>query len=1479
MKNGNRYFKRILTIVLTIVMTFSGMESGVLSYAQESENNSEKSTSYENEKNALTEEQYKLFGLTTSSPELFGEDGSEEPLAEYEPLIYSELFVGYGNRGDKAEEHTVFMVMNETDTLSADAFNFDNMDDHLVGNRVEKYQSERRLQFRNSCPIDVDGDGSDEILETSLYRMADTEACYQDIQIYDLNEKNEWVSGSVLKYQLSKDKDKFLTYIEADTSKGYAALAVGDYDDDGKVEAAVYVPARMDSNNYARVVILEVGNDMSLTEKTSIAAKDFADDYEKNRFCYDLDEIDGKEADLLPIVNLMTTNISGRDDLVINVSSPLTDKIESDQSSSMGIYHYNNNKMDVCFMEDYMVYGSNRMRFNTAVQADVNGNGVEELIVGGYKNQDWDDAKDPGELSDSENLVQIYCWNETQNQYEAVWGSPKEVSAYDGNVELKINHEQMEPAAMAAGRLHSNTTSEQLFLEGVILKFSGGNSKKDTEKERLKDGYFEKEHSITLAGENHAFISTAVIATFSTASNLAEQLVVLVGDHKKIDDDQIYYDISWTWESSGKLTDQITNNDYINDEDEDDHGTFMSLCAINADNDTVYVEYTGKEYGWSAPELCCIIQSVPYWREIQYNSEGFGAGYTEFEVVTGTGNGYESDWAVGGGVFLDVSAMGGVGFLGTGGMTGGGAGLSVIAQYVNNYSESITKTDSYKKSVAAGKDYVVLYAVPVVTYNYNIWIPDQVVTDEAIKAYEEIRKNDPTLEPLKYNEGEIIAAHNEECSINVVLNASFTHMLLEEYNDLVKKFDDQGVETGLQVITENMLAEKTNGDPYSYPENEDQLKQPGNVENLFVSSAANVITGGDVDTTIGYNVTEETQNSDGYHVDGDIEGYWKAKAGISFIVNADIEWEVGAKGAAGGGESWITSGSNGLSFSSTVKDLPEGTADAYEFNSRFAVYNIKVPTGGDHLDMPYVIGYLVNLEDEEKLPPGLPDDLHVLAATDKEIMLRWEAVTGIRKAESYAVYEKDNISEWQLIGVTNLPYYKVTNLNANTQYQFALVSYSEKDGKGNKSIMSAPLTAVTAESSASVPSFVTQPQSVVVNPGVDSAKSFSAEAVLGEGMEEVGAKLTYQWQKYNPNVQDRLGAWENIEGATSTSLTLPTITEEDGKYKGSDGETYDEHTRYRLIATQTWGGDIHSVYSNSVSMFISDKQVEIKETTLELSIELQDGVVTLDKETGQVNFVSVDEVNTITCNALLKCEDNTTFAEERDVLLIQRTSEGIEKELAKGTTDSNGKVEFEINVSEINFSDELYALYKGELNTDEETILCYMPSTSSVLPLHYTKKYSINYKLDDGFNDVKNPRVMTNHSAVTMLYSASRPGYVFKGWKLADGTPITEINPNDLTENLTVYAQWEKAADDSSSPADPSNPSEPTNPSDGENGNSGNAAGNNQNSGVNQKNEKLDTSSVNTGDDTNLLVWCFACIMAMIVVAVVWKQRRKNINQ
>lgn len=151
-------------------------------------------------------------------------------------------------------------------------------------------------------------------------------------------------------------------------------------------------------------------------------------------------------------------------------------------------------------------------------------------------------------------------------------------------------------------------------------------------------------------------------------------LCLVAGDFQgSSDHSKVYLDVYWIWENGDKnLTGSKSDNDYLKGRASQGEGSFLTLCALDADEDTVQVQYEGKTYGWSDPTLYCVLQSPPYWSELQYNSETYGAGEVSYSISYGSSTGQEREHGVSLGFFLEASAVIGPSFFGNGVQVGGG---------------------------------------------------------------------------------------------------------------------------------------------------------------------------------------------------------------------------------------------------------------------------------------------------------------------------------------------------------------------------------------------------------------------------------------------------------------------------------------------------------------------------------------------------------------------------------------------------------------------------------------------------------------------------------------------------------------------------------------------------------------------------------------------------------------------------------------
>ncbi len=92
-------------------------------------------------------------------------------------------------------------------------------------------------------------------------------------------------------------------------------------------------------------------------------------------------------------------------------------------------------------------------------------------------------------------------------------------------------------------------------------------------------------------------------------------------------------DIFWMYNKDGKISEEKTNPQYVDEQNEDDNGTLITLCALNTDNDSVSLQYEGKDVGWSDPAVQSVILTPPYWSELDYGSLGAARGSTTYDVT------------------------------------------------------------------------------------------------------------------------------------------------------------------------------------------------------------------------------------------------------------------------------------------------------------------------------------------------------------------------------------------------------------------------------------------------------------------------------------------------------------------------------------------------------------------------------------------------------------------------------------------------------------------------------------------------------------------------------------------------------------------------------------------------------------------------------------------------------------------------------
>ena len=1343
------------------------------------------SKTYEGEENAMTAEEYKEFGLQLDSPSEFDSSDTSNPLEDYEEHTLSELYLGEMNR-DKTRIGA-FRVMENISDATASTLNINNMSNHLVGSKTSFPYSgddDQDTQTENACGIDYDGDGIDELIDTTLY-VYDSKS-YMDVVVYD-QDGDSWKHKTDTMFILSdgsSDEKDFVSDIEADSSKAFTSIVAGDFDGDGKEEAAVYVPGSGSMSPLIAIMGADDGGELITTQK--IALKDIAADSFNMSY----------EEWYLPSVNLAVTQISGQDDLVISASLPLDcgddyDKKNQDSITEIFRYQSGSTQLESCGLNARMNYGNYRMRFASAIDTDLNGNGIGELLIGGFKNYGFSSKDKDGELSESENLITLVCWNEKTNAYEMVWNTPKTVGALT-DAGLRVDKKVMEPAALAAGAFTQTSKVTQVFLEGVVFRYSGGGQTSATEKENFQTGTFVQSYKMKLSGDNDAFISTACAANFSSGNLGQDQMVIISGDHYSMNKDDIYYDISWIWEENGSLTGAVTNNDYFSKQNEDDNGTFLSLCPVDVDSDTIQVKYTGKSYGWSAPVLYTILESAPYWQELSYNSETFGAGSTSFTSSVETATGVEGEWGVGLSYSINASAIIGAGFLGTGGGVGFEGEMEAMAQYVGSYMTENATESKVEIKVAPGEDSAVLLAIPVVAYSYDVLIPEHIATQEEVDNYQTIEEANTEVESCPYKVGDTVPAQHETISVSQQLEQSYTSMSLEDYNELAEKYEDRGLTT----IKSTDLSSKKIGDPASYPHDESDI---GGVNVQSIGSPV-AITEGEKEFGMSFSKETTKELSNGFELEFSDSILGAMKAEVSLGLEAEVEVSAGFGIALNGGCSWLTANTKGMEFSGAVAGFPAGTEDSYTFTAQLALYNVgnagsADTSGSDDLsDGPYAVGYIVTGQDEQTAPPALGENLRVYTTTEHEVVLRWDTPE-TRAAGSYKLYMTDNLGELQEIGRVSgdQKYFIATGLNPDTTYHFTMQSYSDENCSENPSCIGRGVDARTKALEGGAPYFTLQPENGVAalgdadDEGVLGSYTFTSHAVSDETESE---QVSYQWQKFTESSLTGVGTFENIEGETASNLTV-RITEE-------DKESYENPVYYRVVASRL--SDHKSIYSRVVTLFINGEDgYEYKEVMVSLGLS---GNL---YQVGTGYYMYEDTEVTLSAAFQSKIEGDRIPEGQGVTFYGKKESDGTTSALGDAVIDKNGTASLALqNLAKDTY--DIYAIYSGGPSDKVKTDY-FLPAMSESCRLNVGQAdaeeeyYKLSYHTNGGSNDISNPHILTAESVPVTLLPATRVGAVFTEWytdaaltsPLQDGT----IYPDQLAEQLgegnwilDLYAGW-----------------------------------------------------------------------------------------
>ena len=806
------------------------------------------------------------------------------------------------------------------------------------------------------------------------------------------------------------------------------------------------------------------------------------------------------------------------------------------------------------------------IRYANVATGDIDGDYQDELIIAGYVSAKMNNAKcNRGDIAymivkgNSDNQFKHSDWN-------AVDTTNNRIDLLDRVVDNE--NQLIPPVALTCAATQGVGYAEQVFLGGYLYSVTGANEQKTNVENyslnaltRISTNREYKKDNGNKANKEEIFVVNVVAGNFNGNRNGQEQIVYAFG-MKHDDSDRYWYDIGYINKkepgdtnansSSGYWygQEQVMNyeSSYNRDQNKSRASLYLSLAAVDCDKDSTLMRYKGQTVTWTKPEVLTVLQSAPYFQDLEdtrgyldQGQTGLGKSKAVGDKVTAGGSlslgtyvSFEQDFSVFGVKVASIEAE---------------------AQSKNSftyaYEETKKKETEINYSGSAGDDYAVVYAVPYMEYQYETWVPGYTVTTEYLKTYladklgkavgnvteDDINK---AMTEFGIKVGTKVEGSWQPSSVMVPMEPAKVLITVDDYDEIAEQTE------GLEPIRGNIL-NSTPGDPSTYDNGEnprDGFTPIGEWQTVTKGAGGNIT------------VTETSTTEKSHDFEYSYEFEAKVGAGAGGLTVGVL---AGYGTNVGGG----TSSSSSKSYSATVDNLPKD-ADGYGFSWRFGYRKAKL-NNNDVLVLEY----------EQKgtyAKPSPPKNLRVESVTSDSVTLSWDPVTG---AGAYKIYQLDSTGKTYrmktLAGTATS--WTNTGLSSNTGYTYVAKTITQD---GQESLTSASVHAGTLEKDKENFKILTQPTDQTSEATAGSQLQFT---VTAEYRNDDGTQndLNYQWETYNTTTRK----WENVNGADSQTLTVTVTDQNDGK-------------RYRC---QVYSSAILYLYSKEVTLKVGRSTTE---TTLQV---------------------------------------------------------------------------------------------------------------------------------------------------------------------------------------------------------------------------------------------------------------------------------------
>ena len=244
---------------------------------------------------------------------------------------------------------------------------------------------------------------------------------------------------------------------------------------------------------------------------------------------------------------------------------------------------------------------------------------------------------------------------------------------------------------------------------------------------------------------------------------------------------------------------------------------YVSLAALDTDNDSVIAKLESIERDYSAPDVLAILETSPYFAEIE---DSFGNSETTYGLSSSEGEGSSNTF----GFTLGVS----VGYEFESDLIQSGGGFEIAVDNAFNWGTANTTSVDWVTEFRndSGENLVVVYRCPVVTYRY-------------------------------------VDLNGKELVVEKVGSPATNMMTVDDYNEAAERYD------GLEPIDETNAKLGTPGDPASYRSSTNGLENAVQYNGVGQTSSSDTNTGwaqyyGEGSEMQGQTISREKENTFSY---------------------------------------------------------------------------------------------------------------------------------------------------------------------------------------------------------------------------------------------------------------------------------------------------------------------------------------------------------------------------------------------------------------------------------------------------------------------------------------------------------------------------------------------------------------------------------------------------------------------------------------